>query len=215
MLRKQAVTVSVLVAAAVFCVPTLAQAASALHVGASPAWITGAQVTQLKWTLGGSTTIKWTTADLRGTTEGSTISQVDFTPILEGTTLGGLEATSDQNGCKFRVTSTATALTWTFDIVGCTNPGHYLAITQASCEIRIGEQGPLSSITASNGGSPIADVLTTLNVTGITYTGLSGCPAPLVGTFSNGGLTGTTTLRAYRDEPPNSQEGAQVSLTAT
>jgi hypothetical protein len=196
---------------------------SALTPGANPAFITGEQATAQKLILTASgTTVKCSTANLSATTTGTTVIEATASPTYGGCTIAGLSSPVDTNKCTYTITNTTTALTAKADITNCPlNPTAKekeegkgpITITQAGCNITIGNQGPLGTITFANStGVTPADVTANLNITGITYTGDTGCPANVLGTHSDGDLTGSYTLKAFKDE--SGKEGAQVSLTA-
>jgi hypothetical protein len=214
---KLGMAVLAVVALAAFGAPA-AQAASSLDVGAAPAILEGAQVTTnvFKITNSGGvtvTTVKCTGASLKGTSTTTNVTTQLFKPAYSGCTMGGLMASVIvDEGCEYRLNSTATAQTWSAD-VACPS-GETIAVVQGSCVITIPSQiGRLVVTTADEGSGSTADVLANLNVSGIAVTGGSGCPANLIGSENKGDLTGTQTIKAFRDV--SGKKGAQVSLTAT
>lgn len=201
-----------------------AQAASALDVGAAPAWLTSEQIVQNKLVVtadDGSTltTIKCATAQLETTTTTSSVTEATLSPYfgpVKTCLWGGVQATTKTNGCTFTLTNTATSFKWGMDIVCPAGKEIEIEETLATftCTIYIAPQSGLEKITFSNvAGSSPAHVLATLEVTKIAVTAIGfACPANLTGKHT-ADLTGTQTMKAFKDE--GGVQGAQVSLNAT
>jgi hypothetical protein len=211
---KLGIILAALAAVSVLGAPA-AQAASSLDVGATPAFLTGAQVAQNKLSItnGGVVVavLKCSTATLAATTTAANVKEVTFAPEYNTCTKAGLAAVVKVNGCTYTLTGTAVALEWDFDIV-CP-AGKTMEIVQGSCITTIGSQGPLQKVTFANvAGVNPKHVLATLEVNGIAEVGNLGCPANLQGAHP-ADLTGTQTIKAFRDE--GGVEGVQVSLEAT
>jgi hypothetical protein len=160
-----------------------------------PATITGTQGTPQKLVLNGATTIKCSnpTATATATTASSTL---DLTPTYSGCTLGGLAATITPNGCHLNYTSTSESapFTGTFG-VNC-SAGSAIEIKQGTCVISIASQSGVSGMEFTNSGSGNSRTVTaTYGLTTLAYSGGAGCPGSLVGSFSNGTMTGTSVLK--------------------
>jgi hypothetical protein len=219
MIRNFKLGVAVLAVLALTAVgASAAQAASSLDVGAAPAFLEGAQVSaNNKLAINNSegttvSTVKCSTATLKGTSTTTNVTSQLVAPTYGTCTLGGLTAEIKVNGCEYRLTSTTTEKQANADVV-CAE-SKKIEIIQGSCVITVGSQEGLSAVTFANEGSgSTADVLATLNVKNVALTGGSGCPTNLVGTGNKGVLSGTQTVKAFKDE--SGVKGAQVSLSAT
>jgi hypothetical protein len=187
-----------------------ASAATTLKVGKAPAKIEGTQSETQKLTLTASgTTVKCTTSSLTGSASATTFSELEVAPTYSGCTLGGLTATIAVNSCKYNIIGAATTNTATAVVTGCAGSG--LTITQGSCVITIGNQTPGGSIVLDNStGVTPDDIVATLGITGVSYSGSSGCPTNVSGSHTDGDLTGAYTVRAFDASSPF----AQVNLTA-
>lgn len=193
-----------------------AQAVSSLDIGATPAIITIEELTPRKFVIGKpgeQVTVKCSVADEEATWTEANITEQTIIPSYSGCTLAGVDATIDVNSCRYTLTNTTTALLWKFDITACGAKGK-IEITSAACEIEIPEQTGLSSITYANEGTgESADVKETFAITGLKTIGTSGCPKGVMGTQTTSEISGTGTMRAFRDV--NGVEGAQTSVKAT
>jgi hypothetical protein len=189
-----------------------ASAASSLKTpGHTKSKIEGTQSETQKLTLTASgTTVKCTTSSIVGTAETEEIKALEVTPTYSGCTLGGLTATIATNSCKYNILSSATALTATAVVTGCSGSG--LTITQGSCVITIGNQTPGGTIVfANSSGVTPSDVTAKLGITGVAYSGSSGCPTNVSGSHTDGDLTGSYTVKAFETASPFSQ----IALTAS
>ena len=189
-----------------------AQATSGLDFTEGTSILTAQQTTTLKFKLTASgLTVQCTTADLQGTIPAAKVQEATVTPKYSGCTLGGTAANVDVNGCQYQITGAGEpAFTAQADIVNC-ETGKKLTITQGTCEITVKEQGPLSHIVFSNPTGQ--DVKANVTVTGIHYEGDTGCGTNVVGTHTDGDLTGETTVEAFKDEGGN--KGVQIGVQAT
>jgi hypothetical protein len=190
--------------------------------------------------------IRCTTATVEGTPEQVHVNQGNFQVTITEITLTphytecqsqkgpfGAEPTVDMNGCKYTLTSTATALTATVDIVGCTANKKIQITTGEGCTIDVGEQSTMGGhITATNieeeeGGVKRHAVTAHITLQGITY--------QITGAFcflgqaqrTDGDYEGTEIFRAYEDLGAGAQEtvnghqyttlkrGAKLQLIAT
>lgn len=186
-------------------------AAGELDIGAAPATLTGQQTTALKFKMTASgLTTQCSTEKLHGTTAATSVSEATVTLETSGCTLGGTAATLDKNGCKYTLTGGVAANTAQVDYVGCATGKHY-TITQGSCEITIKEQGPLSHIVFSNPTGQ--DVNANFTIQGIHYEGEGGCGTGVIGTHTDGDLTGEMTINAFHDN--SGTEGSQVAVQTT
>jgi hypothetical protein len=152
-----------------------------------------------------------------------TFDELTLTPHVTGCQSQGpfgAEATVDMNGCKYTVTSTATALTATLDIVGCTT-GKKIQVTGGEgCTIDVGEQSSIGGhIIGTNITEEVEGVKTHAMTAHLTLQGITYQPT---GAFcilgqtqrSDGDYTGTEILRAYQDEGEGEQHtinGHQVT----
>ena len=139
------------------------------------------------------------------------MTEIDTAPVYSGCALGGLTASVDLMGCTYR-------WTWKFIIpwerhVECKPGQGPPTITQGTCTISVPAQ-TLGDISVKNEGSGSgANVVLTLNESGMSYTGSTGCPSNVVGSHTDGTVTGDTVLKAFKDE--GGKEGAQASLVST
>jgi len=222
-----------------------AQAASSFDVGASPAVFTGVGETGQETVLtvkstSGTTTLnaKCTTASFEGTTQGQNVTEATVTATYgtgkgefseaQGCTVGGIKSQVIMNGCKYTITSTATAKTANVDITGCTE-GKQIEIKVAAggCALKIPQQTGLASLVGSN--LTAQEVTITGKVSGIKVEqgGGASCPdgaTAHVGT--NGSFTSNTILKGFQDLGTKQVTkhghqytehlcGTQVSISAT
>lgn len=216
MIRNLKIGIVLAAVLAMSAIGASAQAASSLDVGAAPATLTASQGVQNKLTITDAgvvvTTVRCSTADLEATTTTTNVTEATVTPnygAAKMCELGGIAASVTVNGCKYTLKGTATALTWTADVV-CP-AGKVIEIEQGTCVITVASQANLGTITFANVAVPPKHVTATLNIKGISVTGGLGCPANLQG-VKTADLTGTQTVKAFKDEVV---EGAQVNLEAT
>jgi hypothetical protein len=135
-----------------------------------------------------------------------TFDEITLTPEYSGCQSQGpfgAESTVHMNGCKYTVTSNATALTAQVDIVGCTANKKIQVTTGEGCTIDVGEQaGTTGHITGTNIEEEVEGVKTHAVTAHITVETIQYQPT---GAFcilgqtqrSDGDYTGTEILRAY------------------
>jgi len=172
---------------------------SGFTVGTGGTTISGAQSTTQKLVIGaGGTTVKCTTSTLSGSVTAGLIHEATLTPAYSGCTVGGVSTPVDTNSCTYTITDTETANTYNADLTNCPSTAPIKITISANCTVSITNQGPLLDIDAANNTTgSIADVDATLTVKSITYTGTAGCLTNLIGTHSDGELTGGYTLKAF------------------
>jgi hypothetical protein len=215
--RIKALGVAILAIAAMSMVVVSAAhaATSELHVtgtGGEAANVTGEQVTQhnFKLTTSGLET-KCTQAIFEGTigaqagSQQTTASEVQITGTYTGCQSQGpfgAAATVKMNGCKYTITDSATSLTGTVDINGCTT-GKSIEVTTEGCTITVPEQtnatGHLVFSNTDKVNKEEQDVDVEITVESITYqTHGAFC---ILGNqeHQDGDYTGTATFRAYKD----------------
>jgi hypothetical protein len=185
--------------------------ASSLHLGASPAVLTGhsdpkvgggfqQHILQIPGT-GESAPFNsiCDTASFEGTIQGQTVTEGTVTATYSQCKLAGTAATVQMNGCKYTLTGiTGQGLaprTFNADIVGCT-AGKQIQIKTAVCTVDIPEQNNLSHLTANNEANNHLTVIAT--VTGITakQTGAA-CPGGPEHHATNASFTGNTTVTGF------------------
>jgi hypothetical protein len=155
--------------------------------------------------------VKCEISEYNGTTTATTPGAVKVKPTYKNCQAFGFIGTPiDVGTCEYEFT-TPVKTTSTVHIVNCATP---LRVTAFNCEITVGNQGPLSHITWTQGGVPsppnIHDLIAHVTITGIKYTQHSkSFPGCTNGTFTNGTYTGTNTVRAY------DSLGNQVPITVT
>jgi hypothetical protein len=198
-----------------------AQAASSLDVGASPAWITGTQSEQNKFTADG-VTAKCNAASFEATTQTANVTELTVTPKYgeaveagKECQLAGTNAKVKMNGCQYTFTNTATALTAEVDITNC-NTGKTIEIeeTTATCVFTVKAQGPLSHVVFENEVTSPKTVVANATVTNIHFVedGVN-CPHNnMTGTTAQ--YTGKVTLKAFGDVG-GVEQSTQVNLEAT
>ena len=171
--------------------------ASQFRAEGYPTAIAGTQGTAQKLVFGpGGAVSKCSTIATSGTASAAS-SALSQATTYKGCTLGGLSATVSANSCTSTLHSTneAAPYTGTMDIA-CGKAGDAIEITQGTCVIQIPAQSSLAGVEFTNAGTKSSRTITvTYNISGLSYTGGSGCAKSLVGAFSNGTLTGSSTLK--------------------
>lgn len=194
---------------------TAAQAASGLDVEATPAFITGEQLTGPtldKFTFGGGVMLCSKSSSTITTTATKT-EDVTVVPDYLECQFGGLPVHLNFNGCQYTYTGTATALVMNMDIVCPAGKDITVQQTATGCVVTVKAQGPLSKITFSNVAGFPPHVNAKNEITGLHYEGNASCPVGVSGTRVDGQLAGTTTLKGFKDVA--GVEKAQVSVQAT
>ena len=163
-----------------------------------PAAITGPQVTQHKLTISGGSA-KCNKAQFSATAPAATAS-LSLSPAMSSCTAMGLAATWTMNSCSYKhnILNSGPPYTATMDI-SCSTGGDEIAITTAVCTIKIPAQSGLKSIGLENSGAGSERaVISTYNLTGITYKKEgAGCPGG-AGTFKDGSYVGSTKLIGFK-----------------
>jgi len=195
--------------AAVFAMSaTVAASASAAAFtsASSTTTLTANQSTTHKLTVTG-VGISCTTVSFHGHEAGTGISNLTITPTYTGCTTDTLGLSAKVTGfghygeektCDYVLHAAGTA-----DLVCQT--GAEVDITAGACSVKIPAQKGLSSVSYENGSGDINASVNITNISGTHADGF-GCPFSSSGSFSNGTLTGSSTVTG-------SSEGKPVSIS--
>jgi hypothetical protein len=176
---------------------------SGFTVGAGATRIEATQTTAQKFAIGaGGTTIKCSTSTFAGTITEGLIHETTVTPSYGGAgacTFAGLAATIEVHSCTYTITDTATANTYNVDVTNCPSTVPItITLPSTGCVVTVANQGALADFAAANNATGLVpDIDFALRFTGIAYTGNSSCPANVVGSHSDGSLTGGYTVKAF------------------
>ncbi|HEU5253084.1 MAG TPA: hypothetical protein VFU16_07155 [Solirubrobacterales bacterium] len=159
-----------------------------------PATITGTQGATQKLVLNG-TTIKCNNPTGTATASAAS-STLALSPSYSGCTLGGLNANFVSNGCQLIYTSISESAPLTGTLGVSCEAGAAIEIKQGTCVVSIPTQSGVGGVEFTNAGTGSTRTITaTYNITALSYSGGSGCPASLKGSYSNGTLTGGTVFK--------------------
>jgi len=195
--------------AAVFAMSAMvASAASAANFTAPSATTTivGDQTTTHKLTVTG-VGITCTDVSFHGVSGGTNVSSVTITPTYTGCTTDTLGLSAKVTGfghygesstCDYVLYASGTA-----DLVCAA--GAEVGITAGTCSVKIPAQKGLGTITYTNGKGDINASININNISG-THTDGFGCPFASSGSFSNGTLSGSSTVQG-------SSEGKTVTIS--
>jgi len=152
------------------------------------------------FTIEGGLTTKCKTASFEGTQAGTSATTLQVHPVYGGCTAFGLSATINTHSCNYEfLEPTGTGpFTGKVNIVGCgTEP---IQITAGTCEVTVGNQGPLSQVTYENLARTPKEVLVKAEVSGIRYTKVKDgflCPLNGTGTLEDGTYKGNTETEGF------------------
>lgn len=186
-----------------FAVSAAGASAASFKSEGSPLFLSGEQTetVSFKFTKGNikCKTFSLASAELTGTSQ----SSVDLSPSCEGS-LAGLKTIVRTNGCVFRLTASSTTAGGA-SIVCPAGKAIELEAPPLNCTFVVGGQTPGTPTVeyAGAGSGSTRDLLTTLKLAGISYTGVGTCSE--VGT--NGQITGSVTLKGYSDAGLTTQQG--------
>jgi hypothetical protein len=189
-----------------------AVSASAAHAAqftsqAQKTFLHGVQATQNVFTTVAGE-VKCNVATFEGTQEGTADGGLGFTsqeaivhPTYSSCTAFGFPAEVNTDSCQYTLTAGGQVT-----ILNCTTPIK-ITIPIAGCNVTVGNQGPLSSVSYDNEGSgSTADILVTSAVTGIHYIS-SGGSCGSAGEHTDGKYTGSVTVKGYSDSGHTTQVG--------
>lgn len=152
------------------------------------------------FTIEGGLTTKCKTATFTGSQVGTAATTLEVHPTYGGCTAFGLSATIETHSCnyKFEQPTGSGPFTGKVDIVNCgTQP---IQITAGTCEVTVGNQGPLSQVTYENLARTPKEVLVKAEVSGIKYTKVKDgflCPLNGTGTLEGGTYAGNTETEGF------------------
>jgi hypothetical protein len=135
-------------------------------------------------------TVKCTNATFTGSQATETASTLTAHPEYSTCTLAGQKVTINTTGCNYVFQKPTTSPLSATVQVACGTGNIIIKDTAGlGCEVKVGTQGPLSSVGFTNqeGGT----VLVTAGVTGISYSYTAGCP-------NSGGSAGSGTTGEYK-----------------
>jgi hypothetical protein len=120
--------------------------------------------------------------------------EIKLIPTYSGCTAFGLAATVNMEGCGFRANADTASLK-----IECP-AGKVVKITAGTCEVQIGGQENLKTISYANSGGSPATVNVEMHLTSIAYNktkdGLA-CPLAGTGELANGAYDGALSLAAF------------------
>jgi hypothetical protein len=136
--------------------------------------------------------------------ESAASSALTLTPSFdhpEGCYTAAGKTTITPNGCKYVLHSTNEAAPYTGSMdIACEKEGESIEVKFGKCKITIPAQNGLGSIGFTNTGKGRSRAISaSFNVSGLKYTGYSGCPAKQVGSFENGSLKGASTIKGSNE----------------
>jgi hypothetical protein len=136
----------------------------------------------------------------------TTASEAQITGTYTGCKTRGpfvATVTVKMNGCKYTITDSSTSLTGTVDINGCTS-GKSIEVSAEGCTITVPEQttmgGHLGFSNADKVNKEEQDIIAESTIQNITYSTHGGFCILGNQEHQDGDYTGTTTVRAYKDE---------------
>jgi hypothetical protein len=203
--RLKIAALSVVASLALSAVVATAASAGSFEAESYPATITGEQTTQVVFS---GVVGSWACKKLSMSGElTEKLSKLNLAPLYSECSWAGIGATTMMEGCTYEfvagntIEGSEARVQATMSIKCPAGKEVKLVLNGGTCTIRIPPQINLASATAeSTGSGKSGDVDLKLSLTGITYSVENGafpCPNnPGSGTYNNGSLTGTETLKA-------------------
>lgn len=198
------VIAAILAAAAILSSSVDAEGGNEVHIGATPAVITGISTfgTSEVFTFQDSEdklfTVTCNLASLEGKTTTATATQVTLTPKYYECKTGESTVTIKMNGCRYRWDWSA-KLTADWRIVSCATGQKLMEIVlNTKCVISFPVQGTTPHIVFQNVGTPIRlEAVSTITKIAYQYLGTL-CPGADKEDRNDGELSGTTAVRAFQ-----------------
>jgi hypothetical protein len=194
---------AILMAAALLSSSVDAEGGNEVHIGATPAVITGISTfgTSEVFTFQDSEdkpfTVTCNLASLEGKTTTATATQVTLTPKYYECKYGESTVTIKMNGCRYRWDWSA-KLTADWNIVSCPTTKLMEIVLGPKCVISFPAQGTTPHIVFQNVGTPIRlEAVSTITKIAYQYLG-TGCPGADKEDKNDGELSGTTAVRAFQ-----------------
>lgn len=203
MIRKSiTLCLAITAVAALSAMAATAANAGTLHIGSSPAVVTGHSEKLVLILFPEGFSVVCDTDTLEATVQQpqatQTIHELTLTETHQLCKLFGISATVQMNGCKRTLTGSGQpANTAVFDIVGCTS-GKQIQIKTAVCTVDIPEQNGLSHLVASNIGANEVNLQAKVSGTTAVQTGAA-CPGGNNKHTATASSSGSWILKAFQD----------------
>lgn len=168
-----------------------------------PVTLKGAQSTQHVFTIEGGLTVSCKTVVFEGQEKyGEKQQSITMTPTYEGCkAFGFVEAAVNMEGCQYEYPEPqGTSSPYSGQVSVQCPEGQLITITAGTCEVRVGEQGPLQTVKYTNNEGPPKTITVGAGVEQIAYNKIEdGLLCPLNGTGENGDgkYTGNALVKGF------------------